>query len=614
MRTLLLLLCLMGAEPASAQYVPRFSMESSQLALTGTVRSWARFADPANQAAVYGSENGRADVWTGAWRLVRDLRLSFQLEDGSWASGESLARQITTRAEGITIVYAHPTFSVRQHIFTPRDEPGAIILLESRATRAFNVRVEAAADLNVVWPGLAGGGHVRWNSGSSAFEISAGGLARFSALLGSPLATEPSTVTLHEPPLQQLRFTVPVPAQPTGFIPIIVAGGSHADSAQRTFARLLGNAPALWRQKSAHVRRALQGLTIESPDARLNQTFGWAKLLTEPGDTVLRDTGEARISAAALGLLDEAEADSLLHELSSSAFTTDWGVRAGDRVSVPGTLTAALAHLRYHRAWSGHDLLRDAVRGAFDFSRGQIPPMLAAAFYGAPEPGHARPRPANGLLMSTLVRGLLGVEADPPNRALALEPHLPADWSTLSVNNIAVGRERVHMTVRRSVGKYQIALRREGSGGPLFVRLAPALPLGSDIERVRVDDHDAPVQSDATAHDVHAVVELQLAGSSEIEIDYSGGIEVLAPPEQVDMGDASSELRVLDFRRSQREYLITTEGPAGSSATLVLRAESRVRSLVGAEIVEQNAERLVVRIRLPVGAAAITRREVRLRT
>ena len=209
---------------------------------------------------------------------------------------------------------------------------------------------------------------------------------------------------------------------------------------------------------------------------------------------------------------------------------------------------------------------------------------------------------------------MLGITPDAANRALSIEPHLPAEWNSLTANNIVVGRERVHMSVRRSVGKYQITLRREGGPGALFVRLAPALPLGSELERIRVDDHDAPVHSDATAHDVHAVVELQLTGSSEIEIDYNGGIEVLAPAERVEIGDASTEFKVIDFTRVQRDYLLTVDGPAGSTSMLVLRAETRVRSVVGAELIEQVGERLVLRIRLPAARSAITRREVRLRT
>src|SRR5688572_30043043 len=55
--------------------------------------------------------------------------------------------------------------------------------------------------------------------------------------------------------------------------------------------------------------------------------------------------------------------------------------------------------------------------------------------------------------------GTIGWQADAPHRAAALEPHLPAEWSTMKVENLRVGRDRIAATIAREPGVYSIQLR-----------------------------------------------------------------------------------------------------------------------------------------------------------
>ena len=159
---------------------------------------------------------------------------------------------------------------------------------------------------------------------------------------------------------------------------------------------------------------------------------------------------------------------------------------------------------------------------------------------------------------------------------------------------------------------YAVTLRRLTSGPPVSIRVAPALPLGARIERIVVDDGDVEIQAEESVHDLHAVAEVALLRDAQVEFHYTGGIEVIGAPESVEPGDASRELKVLDFRREGRDYVLLIEGIAGDSYSLQLGAETQVRSVIGADSFDVEDERITLRVTLPQGSGYV-RKTVRLR-
>jgi hypothetical protein len=362
---------------------------------------------------------------------------------------------------------------------------------------------------------------------------------------------------------------------------------------------------------------------------------GTAALPGQEPEAQTRQSAELRESltiwpatAMAFGLLEDARSNRMLREIASGALSADWGIRAlssYDRhydaldpargaVRPDLTASASIAHYRYHRAWSGYDLLRDLADASFDFATGHVPATLSGAFYQLADGSEPTAFSAGTPLVPALLGGLLGLHVDAPNRAISVEPHLPPFWERMSMGPIEAGRDRIHMEIRREAGRYTLTLRRAGSGPTLFVRLAPALPLGARVARVRVNDRDVPVQVEESAHDVHAVVEVQLLTDAEVEIEFQGGMEVVAPETDHRLGAASSGLRVLDFRKEGSDFIALVEGaPAGSHA-LTLRSDLRVRTVSGAELVQQLGDRVVLRVRFGAAVTPVARREIRIPT
>lgn len=334
----------------------------------------------------------------------------------------------------------------------------------------------------------------------------------------------------------------------------------------------------------------------------------------------------------ALRLLDARRSARTLGAASASALVADWGVRLaaaatpgdGPPVGAPpvdlaGTGLAALAHFRHHRTWAGYDLVGDVARATFDFSRGRPPERLSGAFYQLPDSVTDTVHAPVAFLVQAIARGLFGIETDAANDGLAVEPHLPADWDSATVTAVPIGEERLTLTIQRGDGHYLADLRRtqphlfKAGTGPLSVRFSPALPLGARVQRITVNGRDVQVQYEETLHDVHPLVEFRLEEEALVEIEFRGGVEIVLPKEEVLPGAESEGLRILDFRREGREYVIVAEGLPGKSYRLRLRTPLSLLSLRGANLAEPQDTGATLRVSFPRGATGTATKEIRFR-
>src|ERR1700686_416312 len=147
----------------------------------------ARFVSvDGRRAAVFGySENG-LEVWAYPFQILSSYQVSFRgTEATTEVSGQSSLRRIIYSPESVTRIYVGPDFVVRERIFVPLDEPGAIIRYEVASAHPVDVVVRFVPVLDLMWPGGIGGQETLWNSSASASWVSEPqGL--FSASIGRP--------------------------------------------------------------------------------------------------------------------------------------------------------------------------------------------------------------------------------------------------------------------------------------------------------------------------------------------------------------------------------------------------------------------------------------------
>ncbi len=290
-------------------------------------------------------------------------------------------------------------------------------------------------------------------------------------------------------------------------------------------------------------------------------------------------------TAMAFDTFDPARGAEMAAHLASSNIMTDWGARPLSAESplfdplhynngavwpfVTGF--ASLAQYRYHNPAAGFFALKAIARTGFDQSLGRNPEVISGRLYKPLDTAVPQQFFATSMVLTPLIRGLLGLDVDAPRHKLTVAPHLPPEWDSLRVDNVPVGLGLVSLELRRRNGAITLRVRRAGAlTEPLEVEFAPSLPLGA-----RVTTRGASVT--ATPGDSHASVRAAVTTSGELTIAYEGGWSIEPPEMAPAIGDRSAAPRVLSERLvsgTADGYAVVLEGLAGRSYTFRVQAPS----------------------------------------
>jgi hypothetical protein len=268
-----------------ADTIPRRPIPASEIELVGPVRPGEYLGVVAPRAAWLGRETGEAEIWVHPLKVAREFILSFKVpEYRDPIPGSSIARTVRVRPEGATIVYSHASFSVRQHVMVPRDQPGLLVLLEVDSARPLEVIVEFQPILQLAWPGGFGGQFLGWSEQRKAFILSES-LRKRNALIGSPWAAEATAHPAHRLADAPATFVIPVDPDRAGreMIPIVIAGSTAGrDSATAAYDRILSDAAAIPGRLHAWAETTLDRMVqIDTPDDSLDLAFTWTAVNLE---------------------------------------------------------------------------------------------------------------------------------------------------------------------------------------------------------------------------------------------------------------------------------------------------------------------------------------------
>ncbi len=405
------------AQPTADGLVPRFDRPESGLLLEQPTHPGSFFDVLGRKAALFGYENETFEAWAYPVKILRDFRLSFEIEGYPVPiAGPEAMAHIEVRPEATTLVYAHAAFTVRQTIFAPINEPGLVMLLDVESARPLTIHAAFRPDLRLMWPAGLMTGNLVWNADMGAYSIIEE-TGRFAGVVGSPLAEDVSIQPYQEEPADRpTRFTLDVPMErmATHLIPIVIAGSVEGRAeAEATYERLLAEAPALYEENVAFYRDLVDGsMRITTPDERLNAAFDWAKvgidkgLATNPmlGTGFLagfrtsgnserpgfawffgRDalwtalattaTGDYATTRTALDFLEQFQREDgkIPHEISQSAALLDWFEDYPyPWASADATPLYVIVHAGLWQATGDTEYLRehwDSIKAAYEFTK-----------------------------------------------------------------------------------------------------------------------------------------------------------------------------------------------------------------------------------------------------
>ncbi len=276
-------------------------------------------------------------------------------------------------------------------------------------------------------------------------------------------------------------------------------------------------------------------------------------------------------TAMSFDVLDPAHGAEMAARLASSTIMTDWGARplnANSTLFDPlhynngavwpfVTGFVSLAEYRYHNAPAGWFALQSIARTGFDQSLGRNPEVMSGRLYKPLDTAVPQQFFATSMVLTPLIRGLLGIDVDVPARRVTIAPHLPPDWDTVAVDNVPVGTGLMSFELRRTAGRITASVTRSGDTAPIEVVFSPALPLGA---RVSV----AGAVSQPTPGDLHVTVKAMAGATAALSVSYSGGFSIVPPSMPAIIGHRSEAPRVLSERLdAEGRYVVSLEGIAG---------------------------------------------------
>jgi glycogen debranching enzyme len=298
----------------------------------------------------------------------------------------------------------------------------------------------------------------------------------------------------------------------------------------------------------------------------------------------------------AFGLFDETRGQATAASLAGSGITTDWGARSLAPASPlfdplhynNGTVWPfvtgfdALGLYRYHNATMGFAATMAVARTAFLDGLGDNPEVFSGSFAEPLETAVPQQFFATSMLLTPLVRGLLGWEADVPGNRVRLAPHLPATWDSLSALRLPAGSGRYDVRFVRGDGVLTTTLTRTTGRGVDTLDFSPALPLGATVRDVSVNGQTVPAatcRSRATGPDMHLDCRLPLPARLDVQIRYAGGWEVRLDPPAPARGERSTALKLLGQRLSGDTLVLRLEGRAGRDYRVLVRTPTGLKSV-----------------------------------
>jgi len=253
------------------------------LELSRTVRTWEFLPVVGTRAGLFGNETGQLEAWVYPLKIFRAFHLTFHV-GGRALPAESLARTLTVRPECATLLYAGDSFRVKETLFVPVHEPGAVIRIEIESAQPLEVEAGFVGDFALEWPAAFGGTYQDWDSTRHAVVFGEES-RKFAALVGSPtaedvhLAYETNYSSSDE---TSFRLGVTQKGRETKVLVIAasVAGlGDAQKDAQKTYEHLAASYEQLEHDSAEYYRNYLaQVVGLELPDNVLQQAYDWARI------------------------------------------------------------------------------------------------------------------------------------------------------------------------------------------------------------------------------------------------------------------------------------------------------------------------------------------------
>src|SRR3989339_921919 len=262
----------------------KFDLQQNDIAITRPAQPNQYMDKIGQKAALLGYENGSFEMWIWPWKVLRNFEIQFFVGTTTQPIlAKDILRDISVTPEATTLTFVYESFTVKEIIFIPHDEPGAIILLDVNTTTPLTIVPGFMPVMQPQWPAGIGGQYSYWDDNVKAYVISES-QQRGLFLCGSPVAQQMAAPPAHMFADNPIQFKIDIkPGEAkNNFIPIVIAGSpvkTKYDSVKSLYKNITANVEDLY-NKTYERYKNLRKSTVEviTPDEKLNLAFEYGKV------------------------------------------------------------------------------------------------------------------------------------------------------------------------------------------------------------------------------------------------------------------------------------------------------------------------------------------------
>ena len=207
------------------------------------------------------------------------------------------------------------------------------------------------------------------------------------------------------------------------------------------------------------------------------------------------------------------------------------------------------------------------------------------------------------MIVSPLLRGLFGLEANAVTGEIVFAPHVPADWDGFTIRNLQAGTTSLELRYHKDANEIQLQVTRTGSG-ECTLNFSPAVSLRANVQGITLNGRAIPYRLERSDADQHISVRFEApAGKStlrmRIDDDFEIGVKSQLPPP----GSASAGVRVISesWTLELDRLSLDLAGLPGNTYEFSLSNASQIVSIEGAELDLAHRKRPKLLVRFPTG-------------
>ncbi len=273
------------------------------------------------------------------------------------------------------------------------------------------------------------------------------------------------------------------------------------------------------------------------------------------------------------GQVDDEKARQMLPAFASELYSSDWGCRIVSKTSKlfnphgyhTGSVWplftgwTALAEYANGHPVQGFTHIMDNLLVYRHWGLGFVEEVLNGEIYQPSGVCHHQCW-SETMVLQPAIEGLLGLKTDALDHRMEISPQLPADWDSVRIENIRMGKHIVGLQMQRSDNEVTWEISHSGPSS-LLIKFDPRFEPGTIVRSVTSTGNFEDIRLSPLVP-----VEIYVNGKTTLHYKLKDGMGIVPPVQHPQPGDQSVGIRVLQERMDNDTYTVSLEGLSGSTA------------------------------------------------